>query len=521
MPRSLFAVIAALTVFASVFATSAHARISIDANFDHGSVQSWSGDLLNVNLVGRDNYYDGGKWRWVNFKASGVLNAQPTFSISSNFAGDATPGLHELQEHEFVYSYDGENWQFFENNQLGASTFTFSSSSPFTQNEVQIAYAIPYSYGRTVTHTQTVLQSPWVAPSPSANAAGVIGGSAPGVDDLGRAVPALDVFGYRITNPATDSLVDDKHKVVISSGLHAGESIGTWTYQGMVDWLVSDDPRAAWVRDNVEVLAYPVLNPSGRYAGMSRTSVNNEGRDPNGLWDSTRWSNSSYGCGGNNCKEIRDTGLAMIADVNATPGGVDVYVDFHSTVPDYTIDPIDGRPDDFAFITPEDLDSDWWAEVGELQPNVLTAVSGGGSYTTAGFARRLLDAEVEITFETQFTWERNTDYYLTLGANFGIALYNAWAPQLEGDFNFDGEVDAADYTVWRDTQGETGPGLVADANGDQVVNALDYAIWQTNYGATLAGGAGAVPEPAGWAILAVSGAVVAGGWRQKGKCRRF
>jgi len=282
----------------------------------------------------------------------------------------------------------------------------------------------------------------------------------------------------------------------------------------MVDWLVSDDPRAAWMRDNVEVLAYPVLNPSGRYAGMSRTTVNNEGRDPNGLWDSTRWSSSSYGCGGANCKEIRDTGNAMIADVNATPGGVDAYIDFHSTVPDYTIDPIDGRPDDFAYVTEEDLGADWLAEISDLQPNLLTAVSGGGSYTTAGFARRRLGAEVEITLETQFTWERNTDYYLNLGANFGIAFYNAWAPQLDGDFNFDGEVDAADYTVWRDTQGATGPGLVADANGDQVVNGLDYAVWQGNYGATLAGGAESVPEPA--SIVTALLAVV-GGWRGRSR----
>lgn len=504
MSRFFLAVAAALILCAS----ASQARISIDANFDHGSLRSWSGDLIKVNLVGRDNYYGGNKWRWVNFKASGVLNAQPTFSISSNFAGDATPGLHELQEHEFVYSYDNENWSFFENNQLSGSTFSFSSATPFTQNEVYIAYAIPYSYGRSASHTQAVLASPWVAPSPSANAAGVIGSSAPGVDDLGRAVPALDVFGYRITNPATDSPTEAKRKIVISSGLHAGEPLGTWTYQGMIDWLISDDPRAAWVRDNVEVLAYPVLNPSGRYAGTNRTTVNNEGRDPNGLWDSTRWSSSSYGCGGANCKEIRDTGLAMIADVNATPGGVDAFIDFHSTVPDYTIDPISGRPDDFAFITAQDLGADWWGELLALQPNVLTAVSGAGSYTTAGFARRMLGAEVEITFETQFTWERNTDYYLGLGANFGIAFYNAWAPQLDGDFNFDGAVDAADYTVWRDTQGATGPGLVADANGDGVVDGLDYAVWQGNYGATLAGGAGAVPEPASVvvALLALAGA---------------
>ena len=37
---------------------------------------------------------------------------------------------------------------------------------------------------------------------------------------------------------------------------------------------------------------------------------------------------------------------------------------------------------------------------------------------------------------------------------------------LLGDYNGDGRVDAADYTVWRDSEGATGSGLAADGNGD-------------------------------------------------------
>src|SRR5690606_19134740 len=101
--------------------------------------------------------------------------------------------------------------------------------------------------------------------------------------------------------------------------------------------------------------------------------------------------------------------------------------------------------------------------------------------------------------------------------NFGVALYNAWAPQLDGDFNFDGVVDAADFTVWRDTEGATGPGLVADANADDVVVTWDSAGWRGNYGATLAGGAWAVPEPTGFAMRTASAAAVFGGWRGRSR----
>lgn len=48
----------------------------------------------------------------------------------------------------------------------------------------------------------------------------------------------------------------------------------------------------------------------------------------------------------------------------------------------------------------------------------------------------------------------------------------------EGDFNGDGAVDAADYTVWRDTNGST-TDLRADANGDGVVDQADYDLWKS------------------------------------------
>jgi hypothetical protein len=64
---------------------------------------------------------------------------------------------------------------------------------------------------------------------------------------------------------------------------------------------------------------------------------------------------------------------------------------------------------------------------------------------------------------------------------------------LPGDYNHNGIVDAADYTLWRDGLGTT-------------YTQADYNIWKANFGAHAGSGSGAtatVPEPATlWMLLA-------------------
>jgi hypothetical protein len=107
-------------------------------------------------------------------------------------------------------------------------------------------------------------------------------------------------------------------------------------------------------------------------------------------------------------------------------------------------------------------------------------------------------------------------YYIRVtGAASAAQLYelqlSVAAPFLTGDYNRNGVVDAADYTVWRDTLGRTGAALTADGDGNGAVDAADYGVWKTNFG-THAGSAagspslagGEIPEPP-TAILAIMG----------------
>jgi hypothetical protein len=80
-------------------------------------------------------------------------------------------------------------------------------------------------------------------------------------------------------------------------------------------------------------------------------------------------------------------------------------------------------------------------------------------------------------------------------------------PPLLGDFNHDGTVGAADYTLWRNSLGQTGLAsfTAADANGDGRVTAADYNIWKSHFGESLPGFNG----DSGGASLAVPAAVEA------------
>ncbi len=56
---------------------------------------------------------------------------------------------------------------------------------------------------------------------------------------------------------------------------------------------------------------------------------------------------------------------------------------------------------------------------------------------------------------------------------------------LAGDYNGDGSVDAADYVVWKGTDGST-TDLRADGNGDGRVDEADHTVWKSHMGDTTA-----------------------------------
>jgi uncharacterized protein YjbI with pentapeptide repeats len=103
-----------------------------------------------------------------------------------------------------------------------------------------------------------------------------------------------------------------------------------------------------------------------------------------------------------------------------------------------------------------------------------------------------------FTVASRYVWDFSSLY--TTGDVRLLAI-----PDLAGDFNHDGTVDAADYVVWR-----------KNFSGDQTM----YDAWRTNFGRTLSAGSGsvlasteplsaAVPEPRAMGLAALGAAAIA------------
>ncbi len=224
--------------------------------------------------------------------------------------------------------------------------------------------------------------------------------------------------------------------------------------------------------------------------------------------------------GDGNVWTIQPSAEALGGEVLKAPLGdrVDLLTEDHDTIAVYELEfetagtytfyyrarGFSGSSD--SLFTPDDFNTD---------PNNNESLSNNGlfEWITDGVQFTITPSNTGVPLEFRLGMREQEAELDAIVLHLNSALTDAELDMLfdalPGDYNFDGVVDAADYTVWRDSFGQLGTGLAADGNGDGEVDAADYAIWTSNYGSTSgpsssASNSQAVPEPSASIIMLVS-----------------
>jgi hypothetical protein len=146
---------------------------------------------------------------------------------------------------------------------------------------------------------------------------------------------------------------------------------------------------------------------------------------------------------------------------------------------------------------------------------VMDPLGPAASYTQAGTIKGgsgQIDW-LEFTFfntptDTGSPSTRATDFYIS---SMQITPIQDPSTAVPGDYNQNGTVDAADYSVWRDHLGQTFALPNRSVANTGPITAADYTFWTSQFGqhaGSGSGGTAAVPEPATSVLLVFAAA----GW---------
>lgn len=162
------------------------------------------------------------------------------------------------------------------------------------------------------------------------------------------------------------------------------------------------------------------------------------------------------------------------------------------------------------FQKPSPLDG---SNLGELDP------TGAGELLASSTAANTLGMDLGVVVDPTMLSTAFEDLSFSFilegmgeSSRSGFVKYiNVPAQGIVGDYNGDGTVNLADYTVWRDNLGADESVLQGPGDGSGTVDAGDYTEWKNNFGAPSAPAAfsaATVPEPS--ALVMGAAACIAG-----------
>ena len=193
--------------------------------------------------------------------------------------------------------------------------------------------------------------------------------------------------------------------------------------------------------------------------------MENRGSEPTRVSSAYHWQKDPGPC----CDQHKYVTRPFAATVDGKR--VDYHADYHVYAVEWEAEELRFYVDDvLAHVVTETEDRPLFA----TPKNIILNLAVGGSFGGDPNETTVWPQTMHVDYVRY--WQRNDD-------------------PLPGDYNNDGEVNAADYTVWRDTLSQTGIDLPADGSGNGMVSQSDYDLWQARFGNSLTNSSTVVQIP--------------------------
>ena len=147
-------------------------------------------------------------------------------------------------------------------------TFSFDFSKITTDTKyVYFAYCYPYTYSQLSTYLTSLNMYKKILR----------------MDSIGQTLDNNKLYMLIITNfeDSFDTLANKK-AIIFTARVHPGESSSSFVIQGLIEFLLSNEPKAISLRKNYIFKIVPMLNPDGVIRGNFR--MNSVGKDLNRMW---------------------------------------------------------------------------------------------------------------------------------------------------------------------------------------------------------------------------------------------
>ena len=157
-----------------------------------------------------------------------------------------------------------------DNNSQNFHTLTFSFDFSKINTDIKyvyFAYCYPYTYSQLSTYLSSLNIYKKILR----------------MDSIGQTLDNNKLYMLIITN-FEDSFeaLANKKAIIFTARVHPGESSSSFVIQGLIEYLLSNEPKAISLRKNYIFKIIPMLNPDGVIRGNFR--MNSVGKDLNRMW---------------------------------------------------------------------------------------------------------------------------------------------------------------------------------------------------------------------------------------------